>query len=97
MAAKYLVVLGAEEAASSIGALHVPLDSVVLLEAAKERNKGGLGVEAPFGKWTAIRDYSAYLAYQESIRKSLGKGVPSSSGSSMRGTRPARAAAERLA
>ena len=75
MAAKYLVVLGVREAESSIGALHVPIDSVVLKTVAMAKSEGGLGVESPFGKWTAINDYPAYLAYEESIRRSLGEGV----------------------
>lgn len=55
MTVKHLVVLGVREAESSIDALHVPIDSVVLKTVAMAKSEGGLGVEVPFGKWTAIR------------------------------------------
>jgi hypothetical protein len=45
MAVKHLVVLGVREAESSIDALHVPIDSVVLKTVAMAKSEGGLGVE----------------------------------------------------
>jgi hypothetical protein len=67
MAAKCLVVQDVDKAVSNIGVLYVPIDSIVLREAAKTKADGELAIEDPFDKWTSIASYSAHLEYQESI------------------------------
>ncbi len=70
MTLKYMLVMGLERMEALKPVLHVPVDSY-MIEAAKEKEENGLGVDPPSDTWTwsKIDDYGTYLSYQKAIKE----------------------------